>query len=176
MSWIVPYLSIGMQALGAASSVSAAYKQGIATRNAYNYKAAEADNNATIAEYQAENALDRGQRAVQEVKHEGAQTKGKQRSSMAARGIDIGSSDSALAVLAGTDYLTALKANTATDDAANEAWASRERARGLRADASMLRDRANSEDPGGDAARTFLTQGATVAAKWYEMKQKGAFG
>lgn len=167
-------IDLGLKSFGAVSAAAGAYQRSAGVRTGYQYKSSVAANNAVLEEYQAQDALARGQTATQEVLHKGAQTKGSQRAAMASGGValDYGS---AVAVLAGTDYVTALRARTVGDDANKQAWAARERAKGLDADARMLDARANAESPGRDAFRTLLTGGATVASSWYNYKKKGMF-
>lgn len=167
-------IDVGLKSFGAVSAAAGAYQRSAGAKTAFKYQSSVAANNAVLEEYQAQDAIARGQVATQEVLHKGAQTKGSQRAAMASGGValDYGS---AVSVLAGTDYITALRARTVGDDAAKTAWAARERAKGLNADAAMLDSRANAESPGRDAFRTLLTGGATVASSWYNYKKKGVF-
>lgn len=167
-------VDIGMKSFGAVTAAAGAFNKSSKSRDAYRYQSGVMRNNAVLEEYTAQDALARGQAATQEVLHKGAQTKGAQRNALASGGVamDYGS---AVAVLAGTDYVTALRARTVGDDANKSAWAARERAKGLNADAAMLDNRADAETPGRDAFRTLLTGGAGVASSWYNYKKKGVF-
>ncbi len=171
---VLANVDLGLKSFGAVTAAAGAYRRSAGARTGYNFQSSVAANNAVLEEYQAQDALTRGQAATQEVLHKGAQTKGTQRNTMAAGGVSL-DYGSAVAVLAGTDYVTALRARTVGDDAAKTAWAARERAKGLQADSEMLRARANAENPGGDAFRTLLTGGGAVASSWYNYKKKGVF-
>lgn len=171
---IAANVDLGMKSFGAVTAAAGAFQKSSASRAAYRYQGGVARNNAVLEEYQAQDALTRGANATQEVLHKGAQTKGTQRSTLAAGGVSL-DYGSAVAVLAGTDYVTALRSRTVGDDANKQAWAARERAKGLNADAAMLDNRADAESPGRDAFRTLLTGGAGVASSWYNYKKKGVF-
>lgn len=170
----LPAVDLGMKSFGAVTAAAGAYQRSAGAKVGYQYQSSVARNNAVLEEYQAQDAITKGQIATQEGLHKGAQVKGSQRAAKAAGGVSL-DYGSALALLAGTDYVTALRAATTTDDANKEAWAHRERAKGLDADARMLDARANAESPGRDAFRTLLTGGSTVASSWYAYKQKGLF-
>lgn len=167
-------VDLGMKSFGAVTAAAGAYQRAQGARTGYQYQSAVARNNAALEEYQAQDALSRGQVATQEVLHKGAQVKGSQRAATAAGGVSL-DYGSALALLAGTDYVTAVRAATTGDDAAKEAWAHREKAKGLNSDAAMLADRADAETPGRDAFSTLLTSGSSVASSWMAYKNKGVF-
>lgn len=150
---------MGMQAVGA-------YNSSKANKAALNAQAQIDANNAQIAEWQAQDALQRGQVAASNVRRQANQVKGRQRAGLAANGVDLGEG-SALQILSDTDMFKELDANTALDNSAKEAWALYNQAAGLTADAALKRARAASESPTMAAATSLLTSAGKVAGSWY---------
>lgn len=162
------YLSVaglGMQAYGA-------YNQSKATKSGYEYQAAVNRNNATLAEWQAQDAIARGQRAEQVQRLKTAQLKGTQRARLAANGVAL-DEGSALNILNDTDFMGEADAMTIRDNAAREAWGARNQVANYESDASMLSARAAAESPGFAAAGTLLTGAGSVARQWYSRKEAG---
>ena len=155
----MPEIGLGLKAFGAVSGAASAYEKSKATKAAYGYQAGVTENNAKLARIKAGSAVEDGQIAEQEVLHKGAQTKGSQRAGMAAGGVAL-NYGSALAVLTGTDLITAARRNAVQDTTARKVWAYGEEAKGLNADAAMLRNRADAESPGKAFAGSLLTGGA----------------
>ena len=156
------------QAFGAADA-SSAYKQNDL------YQASVADNNATIAGYQAADALARGQIAEQKQRTSTAVRKGSQRASFAARGIAL-DEGSPLNILSDTDYYGELDALTIRDNAAREAWGDNIKGSNYTSSADVMRARAAAENPSNAFASTLLTAGGTVAASWYKSSQSASSG
>jgi hypothetical protein len=154
------------QLAGAGLQLSGAYGSSKASKAAYEQQAQVARNNAQLAEWQAQDALTRGQRAASAVRMKGAQLKGTQRATMAANGVDLGVG-SALRILADTDYLAGMDAGTALDNAAREAWAIRNQAAGFTAESNLLQSRADAEKPWMAAATSLLGSATRVAPQWY---------
>lgn len=159
MATIVMGAGMGAQAFGAYSNSKNA-------KAAYGAQAQVAQNNATIAGWQADDALARGDRAATRVRTQANQLKGVQRAALAANGVDLGVG-SALNILTDTDYFKEVDANTTLDNAAREAWAIRNQAAGYTAEASLLAGRAAAESPGFAAASSLLTSAGRVAGSWY---------
>jgi hypothetical protein len=159
-----------LQVAGVVGSTVAAYQKSKAEQDAYEYRSRIAANNAQLADWQAADAVTRGQDAENRQRQKTAQLKGTQRASLAARGIDLGEG-SALDILTGTDVLGETDALTLRANAAREAWGYRAQANQYRNDAAMSSRMASSRSPFGDAVGTLLTSGGTVAAKWYGMRQ-----
>lgn len=165
MAWMAaaaPY----MQYAGMAMSAVSAYSGSQASKNAYGAQAQVAQNNAQVAEWQAEDALRRGAVAASDQGTKNNQLKGTQRARLAANGVDLGQG-SALQILADTDYFGDIDAGRIEDNAAREAWAIRQQAAGYRADASLLQSRADSERPWLAAGTSLLTSAGKVAGNWY---------
>lgn len=159
-------LSQGLQIAGTVAGAFGKYQESKATKAAYNYQSAVARNNAQVAEWQAQDALERGQREEQAQRLKAAQLRGSQVASLAARGIAI-DEGSPLNLLQDTDYMAELDALTIRDNAAKEAWGYRVQGANYSADASMLAGRADAESPWFNAFGTALTGAGQVASHWY---------
>lgn len=164
--------STGLQVAGMASSAMGAYNQSKGTKAAYEYQAAVNRNNATLAEWQARDAITRGQRAEQSQRLKTAQLKGSQRAALAARGVAL-DEGSALNILDDTDFMGEADAMTIRDNAAREAWGARTQGANYESDASMLSARAGAESPFKAAAGSLLTSAGSVANSWYRYKATG---
>lgn len=138
-----------------------------AARAGYAYEARVAENNASLAERQAADAIDRGHQVAGAVRKQGKAVKGAQHTAFAAGNVDA-SFGSALDILTETDVMTDVDANQAQQNAGNEAWALRVQAGNYRDQARLLKFQRKSTSPllaGGTA----LLDGATkVADKWYQ--------
>ena len=145
-------LSIGASIAGTAVSAMSAYNQG---------KAAEqvAKNNATIAEYAAQDAQRRGEQDALEIQRKASAIKGTQRVSMAARGLDLGYG-TADDLQAQTDFFSQSDVATTRTNADKESWSRR---------AQKANYEAEALSSGGSmaAAGSLLSSAGTVANKWY---------
>lgn len=150
---------VGMQAFGA-------MRQSQSQKEMYKYQAGVDRNNQTIANWQAEDALARGERAEMDVRRKTAMLKGSQRASMAARGLDI-SEGSALNILSDTDWMGEQDALTVRENSKREAWAYQNQARGYGSSANMMSARSDAESPLLAGASSLLSNAAPVAGKWY---------
>jgi hypothetical protein len=164
-------VGVGLQVAGVFSSSVGAYQQSKATKAALEYQAAVDRNNAQLDEYRAKDSLERGAIEVNKQQLKTGQLKGTQRAALAARGLAL-DDGSALNILADTDYMGQVDADTIADNAAREAWAYRESAKGNRSNASMRESRAASESPFRSAANTLLTGAGSVATSWYALRTK----
>lgn len=156
---------VGMSAIGA-------YNQSQQTKAAYQYQSQVNANNAKIAEWQAQDALQRGARVEQQQRLKTASLKGSQRARLAASGVAL-DEGSPLNVLQDTDYLGDLDARTIRDNAAKEAWSYRNQSAGFTSDASMLSARASAESPLMAGATSLLGGAGLVADSWYRHNQAG---
>lgn len=96
--------------------------------------------NARVAEWQAEDALERGRRAEGRSRVDVRRTIGAQRAGLAASGVDISDADSsAMDLFADTARLGELDALTIRNNAAREAWGYKTQAADLRARGSIAR-------------------------------------
>ena len=103
-------VSIGVAMASAAVSAVGAVEQGQAQQQQAKYQAAVARNNQTIAQQNAQDALDRGAEQEQEQRKKTQLLIGQQRASLAAQGADLSSGNSLDLVsdIAGTGELDAL--------------------------------------------------------------------
>lgn len=159
-------ISTGMQVAGLATGVFGSYEKSKATQAAYDYQASVNRNNAQYAEWQAQDALQRGATAEQNQRLKTAQLRSAQRARLAANGVII-DEGSALNLLDDTDFMGERDALTIRDNAKREAWGARVQAGNYSNDAAMLSARADAESPSGSAASTLLTGAGTVADSWY---------
>jgi hypothetical protein len=168
------YAGLAVQSIGALSSAYGAYSKSSGDQAAYQYQAQVADNNATMANWQAQDALKRGVSAVNNSQIKTSQLQGTQRASLAARGIDL-SQGSALDILSDTSFMGQIDANTLKDNAAKEAWAYNTQASNASANAELLRMRAGNINPAGDMTSSLLTGAGKVASSWYSNYSKGTY-
>lgn len=159
-------LQVGSMAFGAFS----AYQQSQAQKASYDYQAQVARNNAITAEWQAQDALKRGEIAEEQQRRRTAMLKGSQTARLAANGLDI-SEGSALNILSDTDWMGEQDALTVRDNAAREAWGYRQQGQNSMSNANMLKSRADAENQLLAGATSLMTNPATgaVASKWYAM-------
>jgi len=154
----------GMQAIGA-------YQTAQSQKASYAYQSRVSENNAKIGEWQAQDAMKRGERAEIDQRRKTAQLKGAQTASLAARGLDIGTG-SALNILSDTDYLGEIDALTIRDNSRREAWGIRQGAQNDTNNAGVLRGAGNAISPIGAGATSLLTGAGQVAKQWYYLKDK----
>jgi hypothetical protein len=160
-------------ALGAASLVMggiSAYQQSASAQASMDYQAQVARNNAITAEYQAQDAVKRGEVAEAEQRRRTAMMKGSQTARLAANGLDI-SEGSALNILSDTDWMGEQDALTVRDNASREAWAYRQQGANSQSNSNMLQASADAQNPLLSGATSIMTNPAlgTVAGKWYKM-------
>lgn len=165
------YASIATTAVGTYMQYQGQKANAIAQQQQYDYQAQVNKNNAQIAEWQAQDAVDRG--AVKEKQHriKVAQLKGRQRSVLAASGLEV-DDGSALDVLGDTAELGELDALTIRSNAEREAYDYKVSAMSQNAQANINRvSGQNALTAGNYAAMSSLLTGAgSVANKWYTMK------
>lgn len=145
-----------------------AYNSSVGAKNAYNAQAQVAANNATIANWQAGDAIARGQKNAAQVGIRTNQLAGDQRAALAANGVDL-SVGSAVHIQEDTDYFGKIDANQVVDNAAREAWGYRTQADNFTGNAAMLRARADAESPWLAAGSSLLGSATRVAGSWYSM-------
>ncbi len=119
--------AIGLTVAGGGMQAMGQYESGKANQRLMNQ-------NAEVAEWQAEDALDRGRQAEGRHRVEVRRTIGAQRARIAASGVDISAADSsAMDLFADTARLGELDALTIRNNAAREAWGFKTQAVDLRA-------------------------------------------
>jgi hypothetical protein len=159
---------IGMMAVGS-------YNQAKAQQDQANYAAQVAQNNATIAEYQAQDIERKGDEEASRLRREAAQLAGVQRNRLAAGGLDL-SEGTAAELQSQTEFFSLVDQNTARSNAAREAWSKRQQGAQYSADAGMQRATASSISPGMAATTSLLGNAGRVADSWYaDSGASGAF-
>jgi hypothetical protein len=162
-------LSTGMQIAGVGMQAYSAMQQSQASQDASNYNAAIQRNNVIAAEYQAKDAYDRGEKAVEDHLRKTAALRGKQTATMAANGVSL-DEGTPLNILTDTEYFSAIDTNTIRNNAATEAWAAKESGRNSSAQVSLYQMAANNQNPMMAGAGTLISGAAGVADKWYRYK------
>jgi hypothetical protein len=139
-------VGLGMQVLGAYNQ--AKYQEGVAR------------NNATMAEYAAQDAEARGEKEAMDARRKGEALKSTQRTAFASKGLDLTYGTTA-AIQDQTDFFTQVDVDTTRNNAAKEAWARRAQSQNYQAEAKAA-------NPMFAATSTLLAGGGQVASKWYD--------
>lgn len=163
-------IGMGMQVVGTLSSANAAKKQAEANQQAAQYQASVARNNAQIAEWQAQDAVDAGEKAAQDHQRKVAALKGTQTATMAARGLDLGEGTPA-GILTDTELFGEIDRQTLRHNAAKTAWGYRAQGTNYSADAGLLDMKAANQDVDGAFMGTLLSGAGSVADSWYKFKK-----
>lgn len=158
--------AMGLQGLGVGASAFGSYNLATAQKGALNYEASVANNNAALAEYQAQVTAQVGanQQFVSGLKY--GQAFGDQRAALAASGVDLGSG-SAVEGLATTKYMGKVDQLTIQNNTANQIWAEKTQAQGYTSEAAFDKAGANSINPVLSGATSLLSGAGTVASSWY---------
>lgn len=156
----------------AATGAYGSYQTAKGQKNMANYQAQVANNNAIVAEYQAQDARARGDEEASAARRRGDQIKGQQRVAFAGAGVDI-SSGTAQELQDQTDFFSLADQNTARNNAAKDVWAKRAQVQNFQSEGAMQRATANSISPGGAAFTSLLSRAGQVAGKWYPPGAEG---
>jgi len=162
-----------LSSFGAGMSATAAYTQAKNQQAALQAEAQVQQNNATLAGWQADDAIARGETAANTALLKGAQVKGSARATLAANGVAL-EGGSAQAVLNDTDYITAVDVAQLRDNAAREAWGYRQQARQYLDKSMNARSASGSISPWLSAGTSLLTSATNVASRWYQSSVRGA--
>lgn len=194
--------SVVMMGAGMASSAvgsyysaqsSAAQMQYQAAMGQLNAAMAEADAslldmNASISNTQGQMAIAQGQREEQKLRLQSGQLKGKQRTALAANGVDLGVG-SAARVLATTDYMTEVDVGEIRANAARAAFgyqiqgtnqkfaamSARAQSTNYKSGSAFAMATAGGISPMASAATSLLGGAGSVSQSWYMMNKMGAF-
>lgn len=166
---------LAMQIGGLLTSGIGAYSSIQSQRSMLDTQAAIADANARISEIGAQSALSAGQQQVASLTMRAGALKSGQRAQMAANGIDLGVG-SAAEVLASTDIMKEIDANTTTANATRAAWGFRTQATSAQIDALTKRASAGSMNPALAAGTSLLGGAGGVAEKWYMFNRMAGGG
>jgi hypothetical protein len=169
----------------AAVSAVSAYSASETRKDAARYQSQVAANNAKVADWQAQDAKERGDQAAAAVRRRASALQGSQIANLAARGLDI-SEGSANAILTDTDFFGEYDQNITRANAAREAYGFKVRAGNFRGDAAASAAMADAENPllsgvvagagsyfSGSAQgmsggfNSLLSDGKQVASRWY---------
>lgn len=153
---------------GTIAAVGATAGAGLTAYSAYQQNSvakAVATNNAAMSEIAAQDALRRGEKDVQETQRRAALLKGAQRSSMAAKGLDL-SEGTAAALQDQTDFF-------ASADVATQRTNARRDAQGFRSQGANYRAEAASYRPGLSATASLLNSTGPVADRWLRYAGRG---
>ena len=121
-----------------------------------------ANNNATMAEYAAADAVARGEKDAIEVQRKGAAMKSAQRVGMAAKGLDIGYGTAA-DLQDQTEFFTQSDVATTRTNARKEGWRGSAQAQDFRSQGAFASYNGNMQ-----AAGTLLSGASKVDPKWYK--------
>ena len=150
-------IAMAAMAVGGGVSAFSAIQQGKTAQKV-------ANNNATMAEYAAQDAQKRGEEDAMAVQRKAAALKSSQRVGLAANGLDL-SYGTAADLQDQTDFFAQSDAATARTNASREAWRLRAGGEQDRAAGAAARSNANLQ-----AAGTLLSTAGSVAGKWYTPK------
>lgn len=171
MSFVVTAI-VGTAVVGGLVSANAAKKQAKSNKQGLESQAAVDAHNAETAEWQAKDAIYRGQVAQTQQRLKTAALKGSQTARFAARGVAT-DEGSPLNILMDTEFMGDVDARTIADNAEKEAWALREGAENYQANSNMLLDRANGINPSGVFNTSLLASAGNVASSWYALGRGG---
>lgn len=164
--------SLAASTAGAMTSTFGAYGQSQAQKASLQYQASVDRNNAQLMEWEAQDAIARGEKAWQKHRLDTANLKGTQRAVMASRGVDLGEGTPAR-ILTDTDFLSALDGAAIRRNAGREAYTARAKGDQFTADANAAQYGADNTHPALAATGTLLNGVSTVASNWYAMKNTG---
>lgn len=159
-------IGLGLQTAGAVSGAVGAYRSAAGQRAALQYQSAVASNNAQIAQDQQRFALINGEQEEQASQLKTAALMGDQRAALAANGVDLGEG-SANEILATSKFMGARDALTIRDNAARQAWAYGQQAKGFGNEAAIDTATAKAMSPSSAALGSLLTGAGSVASSWY---------
>lgn len=165
MCWMVAAMaaSVVMSAMQAKNAAAA-------EQNQAKYNSAVARNNATMAEYQAQDAIARGNKEAEDHSRKVAQLGGTQRNTMAAHGLDL-SEGTPLDILSDTEVMGKYDQDTIKYNASKQAWASRVEASNFNSQAGMFDTQAKNSNPSKAFSNSLLVGSLSAASKWYSMGQ-----
>ena len=158
-------LATGALAAGVTASAIGAYNQSVAAKNQAKYQAQVAKNNATMAEYAAQDASNRGAEEAAKVAANARRVRSRQVAAIASSGIDI-TSNSSQSLLEDTDFLSAQDAAQVRSNAARQAWGYRVEGQNFNASSAMYRTSARNENPLMAAGTSLLNSAGSAAVRF----------
>ncbi len=157
---------------GAAFHAVGAMNQAEAQKNAYEYQAQIARNNATIQQHNAKLSMEQGVIEEQNQRLKVAAMFGDQRASMAANGLDLGEG-TASDLLATTEFMGNRDALTIRDNASRKAWAYRVQGQNFLDDAAFKSATAGGINPMVAGATSLLDSATSFSDTWFKAKKSG---
>ncbi len=169
-------IAIGTAIAGTVMTTYGSYTQSQAAKSQSEYQAAVAENNRTIAEWQADDALERGNIAARQAALKRGRAEADVLLAQVGQGFDpsVGSN---LGLM--DDVTTAGKLDelNITRNAELQAHDARVRAMGFDASAGLYQSRADAQNPLLEGATAFAEGASNVAGMWYKhdqgLKKKG---
>lgn len=147
-------LALGASVAGTAMSAGSMYQQGKVAE-------ATAKNNATMAEYAAQDAQRRGEEEATAIQRKGAALKSAQRVNLASKGLDL-TYGTAADLQDQTDFFTQSDVATTRTNARREAWSTR-----ARGEQMLAQGKADALNSMYQSAGTLLGGAGQVSDKWY---------
>lgn len=164
------HLGLGGQVFGAVTGAFGSFYAAKSKKANLEFQADMADINARILEQGAQSALLQGQHETMRVTMRAGQVKANQRAAMAANGVDIGVG-SAAEVVASTDIMKEIDANTIKANAVRSAFGYRSQAVGVKNEAIMGRAQAKNISPFASGMSSLLSSAGNVADAWKNATQ-----
>jgi hypothetical protein len=151
-------------AYAAAAAVGAygAYSSSQNAKAQAEYQSDVAQANATMAGYQREDALRRGEEDAQQAARQAERMRGTQVARLASNGLDI-TSGSSLSILEDTAFFGAQDVQTIRNNAAREAWGYSVQADNAMASSQMYTSAAKAQNPGRAAGLSLLSSAGQFA-------------
>lgn len=157
--------SVSMAAAATGLSAYSASKASSARSAQARYQAAVQKNNETIANWKADDAIDRGRKEKARHQIKVKNFMGKQTSILAGQGFEL--DEDAIDILSDTAELGALDARTIESNSQREAWQQRIAASNASAQSQLLTTQAGAESPFLAGATALFGGASSVADKWY---------
>lgn len=158
-------LSVGATALAAGSLAAAAvgaYGQAQSARYQADYQSKVAKNNAVMAGYARDDAIQRGGEQAVRAQQEARRLRGAQTVRLASNGLDI-SSGTPLSILEDTDYFGQQDAQMIRNNAARQAWGYQVEGQNYASSAAMYSTAAKNNNPAAAAGMSLLSSSAQFA-------------
>lgn len=155
-----------LQGFGAGFSAIGAYTQAKNQQASLTAQAQTEANNATLDQWQADDAIARGNTAVDQAQLQYAQTKGATRTALAANGVDL-SVGSAANTINDVDYAAAVDVATIKNNAAREAWGYTMQAKQATQRSALASSASDQTSPWLSAGTSLLTSATRASSMWY---------
>lgn len=164
------FSSVVSQAGGSVAGAVGSYYSAQSQKSGLRFQADIASINARIAELGAQQELIKGQQQVGALTMRAGQVKSSQRAALAANGVDLGEGN-AVEVLASTDILKEIDANTLVANAVRSAWGYRTQGANYQSEALFRSAAAGGINPYASAASSLLGSAGSVASSWYNYQR-----